>query len=137
MTKMKSSFPVNHPSVYVRRTAYERWGMFDCEYKNAMDYELLSRMYYAGAKFVYVPKVFSCFRMGGVSEIADKRTRQEHKRVARRNGTSAFSAWRREFSTTMRFRAIRLAKKIGLYNVARSAVMHPEFRNLDGSDTEA
>ena len=137
VSKLKSSFLLNHPSVYVRRTAYERWGTFNCDYKNAMDYELLSRMYFAGAKFVYVPKVLSCFRMGGVSESADKRTRQEHKRVARRNGTSAFRAWWTEASTAARLRAIRLAKKVGLYDAARAAVMHPEYRNLDGSDTEA
>lgn len=53
-----------------------------------MDYELLSRMYYAGAKFGYIDKSLSYFREGGVSSLSFKKTLTEHRNIALRNGSS-------------------------------------------------
>lgn len=69
--------PVSHPATFVRRTAYERYGLFDTRYRLAMDYELVMRMYRGGARFHYVEEILSHFRYGqpcrldGLREVRD------------------------------------------------------------------
>lgn len=59
-----------HPAVFVRKRAYEKFGVFDLNYKACMDRDLMLRMYHGGAKFQYVDKALVVYRMGGVSEKA-------------------------------------------------------------------
>jgi glycosyltransferase involved in cell wall biosynthesis len=57
-----------HPGTYIRRSAYERFGLFNTDLKIGADYELMFRMLYKHrlpAK--YVPKVLVRFRLGGMS----------------------------------------------------------------------
>ena len=51
-----------------------------------MDYELISKMYFNGAKFLYIDKALVAFREGGVSDTKFAQTMKEHKIIARRNG---------------------------------------------------
>ncbi len=87
LSKMEYTFLLNHPSVFVSSKAYEKYGMFSLDYRCAMDYELLSRMYFAGAKFYYVDEILSGFREGGESSKHFKTvTLKEHEAIALRNG---------------------------------------------------
>ena len=56
-----------HPSVFVCKRAYEKYGGFDTDLKCVMDRDLLLRMYIGGAKFKYIPKKLSIYRGGGES----------------------------------------------------------------------
>ena len=57
-----------HPTFFVKRWAYEQYGLFKTDYKIASDYELLIRFL---AKYQlsyrYIPKVMVKMRAGGVS----------------------------------------------------------------------
>jgi glycosyltransferase involved in cell wall biosynthesis len=57
-----------HPTFFVKRSAYERYGLFKTDYKIAADYELLTR-FLAKHKlsYSYIPKVMVKMRTGGVS----------------------------------------------------------------------
>lgn len=57
-----------HPAVFVRKGAYEKYGVFDLKYKSCMDRDLMLRMYHNGAKFQYVDKALIIYRMGGISQ---------------------------------------------------------------------
>jgi len=59
---------VNHPSVFVRRSVYERFGIFDTTYRYAMDYEILLRWLIAGVRFRYLPMVMANMSLGGISD---------------------------------------------------------------------
>lgn len=83
---MRCKFFINHPATFVRKSAYEKYGLFSLEYKCAMDYELISKMYFNGAKFFYVDKALAAFREGGVSGTKFSQTMKEHEKVAKRNG---------------------------------------------------
>ena len=87
---MKTKFLINHPATFVRKSAYEKYGFFSLEYKCAMDYELISKMYFNGAKFQYIDKSLTAFREGGVSDKKFKITIQEHVAIAKRNGAGNF-----------------------------------------------
>jgi len=57
-----------HPTFYVRRSVYQRFGMFDIRYKIAADYENMLRILWGGrVHAVYIPEVLVRMRTGGVS----------------------------------------------------------------------
>lgn len=58
---------LNHPTVLIRRSLYDNWGVFNKEYKIAMDYELLLRFYTKGVKFGYVNNCLANMRLEGTS----------------------------------------------------------------------
>lgn len=65
--------PFHHPTCFVRRTAYDRFGRFDTSYRIAMDYELMLRFYIRGARFVVLDRTLAVMALSGVS---DRRWRQ-------------------------------------------------------------
>ena len=58
---------IGHPSVFVRRDAYDRFGSYDASYDLAMDYEFLLRAWMAGAVFQRISRTLANFRSGGAS----------------------------------------------------------------------
>jgi glycosyltransferase involved in cell wall biosynthesis len=57
-----------HPTFYVRRSVFERLGIFDLGYKMAQDVELMMRYLEIGKiNVVYIPQVLVRMRIGGVS----------------------------------------------------------------------
>ena len=56
-----------HPTVFVRKWVYDQYGGFNEKYKIAADYELVLRLYNEQIDFVYLDKVISNFRNGGLS----------------------------------------------------------------------
>lgn len=58
---------VYHPTVFVNRKAYERYGLFDEHFRFAMDYELLLRFKMNGAKFKNIPHMIANLNLDGRS----------------------------------------------------------------------
>lgn len=57
-----------HPTLFLRRPLYERFGLFDTRYRIAADYDLMLRVLsQLSGKVVYLPEVLVRMRMGGVS----------------------------------------------------------------------
>lgn len=57
-----------HPTLYLRRSMYERLGGFDTSFRIAADYEFILRLFSRpGLRTVYVPRVLVKMRLGGVS----------------------------------------------------------------------
>ncbi|MBV5328665.1 MAG: glycosyltransferase [Chlorobium sp.] len=57
-----------HPTFFVKRHLYERYGLFRTDYKIAADYELTARFLARHkVRFAYLPEVLVCMRTGGVS----------------------------------------------------------------------
>lgn len=57
-----------HPTVFLRRDVYERFGDFDLNYRLAADYEFLLRVFFGGAiKAIYVPRIWVRMRSGGAT----------------------------------------------------------------------
>jgi glycosyltransferase involved in cell wall biosynthesis len=58
---------VYHPTVFVRKSAYLKYGFFNEEYRYAMDYELLLRFKSQGAKFLALEKTLANMNLYGIS----------------------------------------------------------------------
>ena len=62
--------PVNHPTVFVRRICYNRFGDFNTKYKYVADYDLILRFWLDHKlTFHYLNEVIACMNWGGVSSI--------------------------------------------------------------------
>ena len=66
--KFSSGWMPAHPTFFVKRVFYEKYGLFKTDYKIAADYELLTRFLGKyGISYSYIPKVIIKMRAGGVS----------------------------------------------------------------------
>lgn len=67
---LKNGKTIHHPSVFIKRNIYNKYGVYDTSYKLAADYELLLRFYLNDLKFKYCDANIACFRAGGASNNA-------------------------------------------------------------------
>jgi glycosyltransferase involved in cell wall biosynthesis len=56
---------IPHPSSFISKGAYSRYGKFDTRFRYAADRELFMRFIFSGANYVIVDSVFAYFRQGG------------------------------------------------------------------------
>jgi len=81
-----------HPTFFVKRSAYEKYGLFKTDYKIAADYELLVRFLYKHKlTYAYLQEVIIKMRMGGMSTSGLKSNwilNQEIIRACSENGIS-------------------------------------------------
>ena len=75
-----------HPTFFVAKSVYEKYGFFDLQYKIAADFDFALRCNLAGVKFCYLDYVISNFRKGGVSSKKIKAAHQECKKILIQNG---------------------------------------------------
>lgn len=59
---------ITHPTCFVTKDTYEKFGVFDTQYRSAADYDLMLR-YFKGGEVVFTPvyHVLSNFHLGGMS----------------------------------------------------------------------
>lgn len=86
---------LNHPTVIVRRSAYERFGLFDLSYRLAMDYELLLRFHRAGCAGLYDTRMVGHMALDGASVRNAASAFREVRRASIRHGYPAVVAWLR------------------------------------------
>ena len=67
ITKMNEMPAIFHPTCFVKRTVYDKAGLFDEQYKISADYDFLLRCLKQNFKFSYIPQTLTCFRLGGMS----------------------------------------------------------------------
>lgn len=89
---MEYGFRLVHASTFVTKNAYEKYGMFDKKLKCAMDYDLILRMYNAGAKFKYIDAVLAKYRVGGTNMKNRRRTVDEVRDVSVAHGANKIKA---------------------------------------------
>ena len=88
---------LNHPTVIVRRDAYERFGLFDLNLRLAMDYDLLLRLHRAGCHGVYNPHISGHMTLEGASDVQFRRALVEVRNIAIRHGGWPPREWLRFF----------------------------------------
>lgn len=73
---------VLHPTVFVKREIYEKYGVFNTDYRIAADYDLLLRFYANGVRFKYIDELISNFRTGGTSSDNYLEGNEEARRIS-------------------------------------------------------
>lgn len=77
LTDMWWHIPFMHPSVFVKKCTYEKYGMFDVRYRLASDCDFFLRLYSQQVKFGYINKTIAYFRRGGLSTSRHKESIDE------------------------------------------------------------
>jgi len=88
--KFKYGFMPAHPSFYIKRELYEKYGLYKIDYKIAADFELLLRYFCLhNIRTKYIEMPFVTMRTGGISNksiISNFRLNKEIRRACRENG---------------------------------------------------
>jgi glycosyltransferase involved in cell wall biosynthesis len=71
-----------HPTVLVKRTVYEKFGLFDTEYRIAMDYEWFLRVHKHGGRGEHVKGLLGHMRLGGISDTSYIRELKEVRNIS-------------------------------------------------------
>lgn len=104
---MKLGFMPAHPSFYIRKECFEKYGDYKTDYKIAADFEFLLRVIYKNnIKTQYLPIDMVTMRTGGASTSgieSHKRIMKEHLRAFREN----------EVHTNVCLLSLRYVYKIG------------------------
>lgn len=57
-----------HPTLYLRREVFDKWGLYDTSFQIAADYDAMLRYLWTGnISLAYIPEVFVKMRVGGES----------------------------------------------------------------------
>lgn len=95
--KFKYGWMPPHPTFFLKKSCYEKWGDYNLLLKSSADYELMLRMLYKHKiPVVYLPRVTVKMRIGGQSNITIKNrilANREDKLAWKINGlkTNAFT----------------------------------------------
>lgn len=73
---------VPHPTVFIRKEVYKKYGTFNENYKIASDYELILRLYKKHVNIQYIDSTIAYFRTGGTSSLNNMLCIQETKDIA-------------------------------------------------------
>lgn len=73
---------VYHPSVFIRKEVYQKYGFYNLKYKISADYELLLRLYSVQVQFWFIDIVIAYFRLGGLSTVKQNESIEEHREIS-------------------------------------------------------
>jgi len=83
---------IHHTGVFIKKSIYEKFGLYDTHFKYAMDYELLLRMKMNNAQFYTLNDVVSNRRLEGIS-YKNKRLALRETMSARKNYFNTWNVW--------------------------------------------
>lgn len=66
-SKLNRGMTVNHPTCFVKREVYKKFGTYDLQYSIVADYDFVLRIYNKGATFFKASTSLADFRVGGTS----------------------------------------------------------------------
>ena len=69
---LKKGWMPAHPTLFLKREVYEKYGKFDLSFKIAADYDFMLRVLSSGTKVKYLPEVLYKMRVGGESNKSIK-----------------------------------------------------------------
>lgn len=103
--------PVLHPTVFVKKAVYGKFGLFNTAYRIAMDYDMILRFLENRVRFKFLEKNIATMRDGGISTILLHKRYREVRDIAVRHGYSRLKVNAMfVFNTTFR----PMEEKIGL-----------------------
>lgn len=75
-----------HPTTFVKKTIYDEIGLFDTSYRISGDYDFFFKLVKAQKQFYYIKEPLVTFRLGGVSDTANKIKERENENIRKKNG---------------------------------------------------
>mgnify|MGYP006106148587 CR=1 FL=1 len=97
-----------HPTLFLKKNIYHKYGLFDLNYSISSDYEFILRIFKTKSlKFTYIPNVISKMRIGGASNRNIKniinKTIEDYRALKSNNIGNLFSLIRKNTSKIKQF----------------------------------
>ena len=93
---LKKGWMPPHPTLFLKRGIFEKYGPYDTQYQISADYDFMLRIFsQPELKFAYIPQVITRMCMGGASNRSLKniiRKSKEDLRALRKNNIGGWSA---------------------------------------------
>jgi glycosyltransferase involved in cell wall biosynthesis len=67
LEKLSIRFTLNHPSCFIKKSAYIATGLYDLQYKIAADYDLILRLFLNECKFHLIETPLAAYSLNGMS----------------------------------------------------------------------
>lgn len=83
---------MNTPSMVIRRSAFEKYGLIDIDYYVASDYEWIVRLHNLGGYGIFCEKLYANHRLGGISTNYFYKGLKEVRRASIKYGGNWFIA---------------------------------------------
>ena len=124
-------FKSAHPSRFIARKAYEKYGVYSVDLHYKMDVDLLVRFLKKGAKFVHIDEALTKFRVGGASSDNISKKKYDYYAVVMNNGGTRKDYYRLWWKAYIRYYIKRISLmlfgeklryKVHNKNVSRTAV---------------
>ena len=91
---LKSGWMPAHPTLYLKKNVYSKYGKFDLNFKIAADYDFILRIFkQTDLNFSYLPKTIVKMRVGGASNKSLKNILQKSKEDYRAIKTNQTGNW--------------------------------------------
>ncbi len=110
--KLKLQYGVAHPSRFIRKDAYKRFGLYDLRFRYNMDTNLLCRFYQKGANFVHIDKELTKFRMGATTADPIYKKKEDYRLFVECYGGTDKDFKRIWIHAVIKYNMIRLAQSI-------------------------
>ena len=88
--RLKLQYRVAHPARFIRRDAYERFGLYREDMRYMMDIELLCRFYKQGASFLLIDSPLAKFRIGGTTNDSIYKKKEDYRAFVQSFGGSSW-----------------------------------------------
>ncbi len=86
--------PMDHPGCFVRRSAYQKYGVFQPRFRIAADYDFLLRLHLQKARFLPMDFIVSNFmEVDGISSIDWRKSQMDARRVRFEHGLLSTPAY--------------------------------------------
>lgn len=96
---------IPHPTCFISRNLYHKYGFFNTAFHYAADYDLIIRLYNKGVIFIQLPYILANFRLGGATDLKKDKSMLETYRIFFIHG---FISKRKLIKSNIRLRIIKL-----------------------------
>lgn len=84
---------IAHPTVFISKKTYERYGLYDERISLAADYDYLLRLYRSNVKMLYVSEIISRFYIGGASYKKEYLSKWQYISIRKKYGSITFNEY--------------------------------------------
>ena len=106
--KLKKGWMPPHPTLFLRKEIYDKYGLFRLDYKIAADYDFMLRVLKHDPKLVYIPEILYKMRLGGASNKSIKnilqKTKEDYKAITENKIGGVFTLINKNFSKLKQFK---------------------------------
>ena len=110
--KLKLQYGTAHPARFIRKDAYEKYGMYGLDFRYNMDIDLLCRFYKNGAKFIHVNKDLAKFRMGGTTADSIYKKKSDYRKFVKNYGGTEWGFRKMWLKAIIKYNLIKISTKL-------------------------